>query len=69
MGAAPANGFERLERARLIISMLPLPLASMLAPPPARKARGANDSDGGMAERLLRSVAGRRGRRLGSRSR
>jgi citrate synthase len=41
---------ERHARARLIISMLPLPLA--------RKSRPQADGEGGMAERLLRNVAG-----------
>jgi citrate synthase len=41
---------ERHARARLIISMLPMPLL--------RKHRSHADGEGGMAERLLRSVAG-----------
>ena len=41
---------ERSERARLIISILPLPLS--------RKQRAQDDCQGGMAERLLRNVAG-----------
>jgi len=41
---------DRTARARLIISMLPLPLA--------RKGRAQVDGEGGMAERLLRNVAG-----------
>ncbi len=45
-----AEKLERHARARLIISMLPLPLA--------RKNRGQADPGCGMAERLLRNVAG-----------
>ena len=41
---------DRPARARLIISMLPLPLS--------RKTRAHGDGEGGMAERLLRNVAG-----------
>ena len=49
---------QRPARARLILSMLPLPLSSMLPLPLARKNRAQPDGDGGMAERLLRNVAG-----------
>ena len=41
---------ERPARAKLIVSMLPLPLA--------RKSRAHPDGESGMAERLLRNVAG-----------
>jgi citrate synthase len=41
---------DRPERAKLIISILPLPLS--------RKVRAQDDGEGGMAERLLRNVAG-----------
>ena len=40
---------DRSERARLIISILPLPLS--------RKVRAQDDGEGGMAEHLLRNVA------------
>jgi citrate synthase len=49
---------DRPSRARLIISMLPLSLSSMLPLPLARKARAHADGEGGMAERLLLTVAG-----------
>jgi citrate synthase len=49
---------DRTARARLIISMMPLPLMSMLPLPLMRKTRAQSDADAGMAVRLLRSVAG-----------